>query len=73
MYTEADIRSAIREASAEIGVALKEKQQEALLYFCRGRDVFVSLPTGYGKSMIYGILPVVFNKLKSIINYPLYI
>ena len=26
--------------------------------------MFVSLPTGYGKSIIYAILPTLFNKLK---------
>ena len=26
-----------------------------------GNDVFVSLPTGYGKTLIYGILPLAFD------------
>ena len=43
---------------------LKPKQREALLAFIDHRDVFVALPTGYGKSIIYGILPVVFDILK---------
>ena len=32
---------------------------QAMVEFVRGRDVFVSLPTGYGKSPIYGVLPAV--------------
>ena len=29
------------------------------------RDVFMSLPTGYGKSFCYGLLPAVFDHLRS--------
>ena len=42
----------------------KEKQEEAVLAFLSSKDVFVSLPTGYGKSIIYGILPLVFDHKK---------
>ena len=31
-----------------------------------GNDTFVSLPTGYGKSVIYGVLPPLFDKLRGI-------
>ena len=57
------ISDAIILSATKLGVELKEKQREALLNFCLGRDVFVSLPTGYGKSIIFGLLPVVFNIL----------
>ena len=42
---------------------LKEKQREALEAFTSGHDMFVALPTGYGKSIIFGVLPLLFDKL----------
>ena len=43
---------------------LKEEQLETIHTFLDGRDTFVSLPTGYRKCMIYGILPLLLDKLK---------
>ena len=43
---------------------LKPKQKEAVMAFLAGSDVFVTLPTGYGKSIIYAVLPGVFDRLK---------
>ncbi len=34
------------------------------LKFIDGNDVFASLPTGYGKSLIYGLLPETFNEIR---------
>ena len=62
-----DAETAIKEATNAIGLTeLKEKQKEAILTFVQGHDTFVVLPTGYGKSIIYAILPLVFDKLKGI-------
>ena len=58
------LRVTVVEVAKQIGIDLKEKQLEALLTFCLGNDVFVSLPTGYGKSMIYGLLPLIFDEIK---------
>ena len=38
--------------------ALYEKQQETLENFFAGRDVFVNLPTCYGKSLIFQAVPI---------------
>ena len=49
----------VRVAAAEAGFQdLKPEQMQAILEFINGRDIFVLLPTGYGKSLIYGLLPL---------------
>ena len=40
---------------------LKPKQLEALNAFTSGRDTFVALSTGYGKSIIAAIMPLLFD------------
>ena len=64
----ADIDNIIDDAASSIGYpALKLEQRRVLKAFVEGKDVFVSLPTGYGKSLCYALLPFVFdvkNKLK---------
>ncbi len=42
---------------------LRQKQIEAVTFFLEGQDVYVSLPTAYGKSAIYGLLPLVFDEI----------
>ena len=34
---------------------------EAVQSFISGKDTFVALPTDYGKSVIFAVLPLVFN------------
>ena len=48
---------------------LKDRQIEAVKAFVGGSDVFVSLPTGYGKSVIYAVLPTVFDTLRGESEY----
>ena len=60
-----DAVSAIQESLGQLQFEyLKEKQLEALESFIGGNDTFISLPTGYGKSLIYAILPLVFDKIR---------
>ena len=60
-----EIDHATEYALGQLGYAsLKEKQKEALSAFARGSDTFVSLPTGYGKSLCYCLLPLVFDALR---------
>jgi len=59
-----DVDEAIKEVSKEIGLVLKEKQSNAIKSFCQGNDTSISLPTEYGKSMIFALLPLVMDKIK---------
>ena len=60
-----DVESALTITAARLGYAeLKDKQKEAIKAFASGKDVFVSVPTGYGKSFCYQSLPVLFDALR---------
>ena len=42
----------------------KKEQEESIIEFVKGMDVFVSLLTGYGSSLNYILLPSVLHQLK---------
>lgn len=44
--------------------SFKYQQREAIREFVSGRDVFVSLPTGFGKSYCHTLLTTVFDNLR---------
>ncbi len=44
-------RLVITEVASVVGYKLKKEQQKSILELVSGKDVFVCLPTGYGKSL----------------------
>ncbi len=70
LYTEntANVRERLLDsegyALSQLGMPhlkLKEQQQQAILAVYGGMDVFVFLPTGFGKSICYQVLPFLFD------------
>ncbi|XP_019858455.1 PREDICTED: uncharacterized protein LOC100633019 [Amphimedon queenslandica] len=57
--------SAIDAAGRRLGYeTVKEDQRYVIRSFLEGKDVFACLPTGYGKSLCYFILPLVYDILQ---------
>ena len=44
--------------------AVRKEQEQAIRAFVEGNDVFLSLPTGYGKSLCFAMLPFVYDRLR---------
>ena len=56
--------SKLKAVLPKFGVAeLREQQKLALLHLISGKDVFVNLPTGFGKSLIYQLAPSVVEEM----------
>ena len=51
-YSKEQALPVIETAADRLGCELRTKQWEVILSFVRGHDVFVSLPTGSGKSYV---------------------
>ena len=59
------IEEVVLRAVQRLGFAdLRPQQMVAIKTFMQGKDVFVSLPTGYGKSLIYSVLPYAYDELR---------
>ena len=65
------VEAAIDYAVGLVGIkALKPLQRDAIRTFVGGRDVFVSLPTGFGKSLCYAFLPTVCDAHQLLYAFP---
>ena len=63
-YASHKVQEATRSAVRELRYQdVKPEQMKVVDAYVQGRDVFAVLPTGYGKSLCYGCLPIVFDKL----------
>ena len=61
-----DVESVLRAIGTSHGYAeIKDKQRDAMSAFVSGKNVFVSLSTGYGKSFCYQCFPLLFDTLQS--------
>jgi superfamily II DNA helicase RecQ len=49
--------------------ALKKEQEEIIAYICANKNVFVLLPTGFGKSVTFLIPPLIFDEVLIILAY----
>ena len=66
-WTREEIVDAMNDAASRLGYSkLKPLQEEVIIQYVSGKDVFVSLPTGFGKSICYGSLPFVYDKLRGV-------
>lgn len=62
--TKTAYEAALDQVCATFGIQkLHKEQQKAINMFFEGKDVFVSLPTGYGKSVIFQAIPVIASLL----------
>lgn len=65
--SDSSLKCIIQQVACSLGYSnLKDKQKQSILEFIKGRDVFVSLPTGFGKSLCYIVLPYVFDELRGV-------
>ena len=64
MLTEMDVGDSAAMAARTLGYeTLKDLQRSVIVSFINGNDVFAVLPTGYGKSLCFACLPLVFDIL----------
>ena len=65
MVVEKDAREAIRSVVATLPniQKLKSEQEQSLQSFVGGHDVVALLPTGFGKSLIFQLAPLVVEEL----------
>ena len=65
-FRNEDVQMALNICAARAGYSLCPLQEQVIISFVQGSDVFVGLPTGSGKSLCYNILPDIFNSLRKV-------
>ena len=66
MSTAADIENAVTQSLSKVdpSMLIRPRQLQAIINIVHGKDTLAILPTSYGKSMIFRLLPSVFKALK---------
>ena len=68
-FTSPEINKAIEGSVKCLGYQqIRTEQLDVVTKFIEGNDVFVSLPTGVGKSLCFACLPLVYDYLRGVIN-----
>ena len=68
---KSELDGLVRKAAESMGyVSVKDEQLGAVLAFLQGRDVFVSMPTGSGKSLCFVLIPCVVDLLRTYLGIP---
>ena len=62
------LKTAINSTFQEVGFEATEEQYQCVYYSLTGENVFLSLPTGSGKSLCNGLLPAVYKELRSLLT-----
>ena len=67
----ADIEVGLVDVCEKFGIkALNDYQREAITQFVyKKTDLFINLPTGYGKSLVYQALPLVFDTVHRTVGH----
>ena len=60
---EAKVKEALRKYDSNF--ILKEKQLEAIFSILSGHDVLMNVPVGYGKSIVYHLLPSILESVSN--------
>lgn len=60
------IKSWIELVTRKLKLILKEEQKCAILILSNKQNVFAILPTGYGKSIVYTVTPLILDEVRSI-------
>ena len=63
---EKDLTTIVNQAAISCGYEEQKPEQASIIInFVRGNDVFGCLPTGFGKSVCFMLLPMVFDAVKA--------
>lgn len=50
----------------KLNFTLKKEQEDAIKHILAGSNLFCMLPTGFGKSEIFGLVPLIMNKVLTV-------